>query len=165
MASSSVTVSIGREQRQPSAFSERGLRSEVKALVAQVQDLYRADGIPWVVGYSGGKDSTATLQLVWSALRSLPQKQRHKPVYVITNDTLVENPAVAAWVHRSHDAMTSAADVQKLPITTHLLSPEVPETFWVNRPGLPRAEQTIPMVHRADEDQPHHPVHTVGSPK
>ena len=135
MANSSVTVSIGRGQRQLSAFFERGLRTEVDALVGQVRDLYRADGIPWVVGYSGGKDSTATLQLIWSALLSLPQKQRHKPVYVITNDTLVENPAVAAWVHRSHDAMKSAADAQELPITTHLLSPEVSETFWVNLIG------------------------------
>ncbi len=135
MAHSSVTVSIGREQRKASAFSERGLHTEVEALVGQVRELYRADGIPWVVGYSGGKDSTATLQLVWSALLSLPQKQRSKPVYVITNDTLVENPAVAAWVHRSHDAMKSAAAAQKLPITTHLLSPEVSETFWVNLIG------------------------------
>ena len=118
-----------------SAFTERGLRSEVEAIIRQVQDLYLADGIPWVVGYSGGKDSTATLQLIWSALRSLPQKQRAKPVYVITNDTLVENPAVAAWVQRSHDAMNSAAGAQNLPITTHLLSPEVSERFWVNLIG------------------------------
>ena len=56
-------------------------------------------------------------------------------MYVITNDTLVENPAVAAWVHRSHEAMRSAAAAQSLPITTHLLSPEVSETFWVNLIG------------------------------
>ena len=134
MADTAVNVKIVRAPGL-SAFAERGLRREVEALIGQVQDLYRADGIPWVVGYSGGKDSTATLQLIWSALAALPASELVKPVYVITNDTLVENPAVAAWVHRSHEAMRSAAAAQSLPITTHLLSPEVSETFWVNLIG------------------------------
>ena len=135
MADSGVAVKIGSARSRASAFAERGLRAEVKDLVGQVQDLYRADGIPWVVGYSGGKDSTATLQLVWSALRALPLGERNKPVFVITNDTLVENPAVAAWVHRSHEVIENAAADQGLPISTHLLSPDVAETFWVNLIG------------------------------
>lgn len=135
MTDTSVELRTGPQQQNGSAFSKRGLRTEVAALVEQVKVLYRADGIPWVIGYSGGKDSTATLQLVWSALRELPPDERTKQVYVITNDTLVENPTVAAWVHRSHDAMRSAAADQQLPITTHLLSPTVSETFWVNLIG------------------------------
>ena len=135
MADSTVKVRIGSGPSNASAFTEHGLRSEIEGLVGQVQNLYRADGIPWVVGYSGGKDSTATLQLVWTALRSLPAEELHKQVYVITNDTLVENPAVAAWVHRSHQAMAQAAADQRLPISTHLLSPEVGERFWVNLIG------------------------------
>ena len=123
MADSTVKVRIESRPSNRSAFAERGLQTELEALTAQVQDLYCADEIPWVVGYSGGKDSTATLQLVWTALSSLPPEHRHKHVYVITNDTLVENPAVAAWVHRSHHAMDKAADDQSLPISTHMLSP------------------------------------------
>ena len=38
-----------------------------------IRNLYLADDIPWVIGYSGGKDSTATLQLVWIALEELPK--------------------------------------------------------------------------------------------
>ena len=135
MANSTVKVRIGSGPSNASAFTEHGLRTEIESLICQVQDLYRADGIPWVVGYSGGKDSTATLQLVWTALSSLPPEEHHKQVYVITNDTLVENPAVVAWVHRSHQAMEQAATNQGLPISTHLLSPEVAETFWVNLIG------------------------------
>lgn len=37
----------------------------VDGLMETVRNLYLADDIPWVIGYSGGKDSTATLQLVW----------------------------------------------------------------------------------------------------
>ncbi len=135
MADSTVRVEIGSGPSNGSAFTEHGLFTEIESLIVQVQDLYLADGIPWVVGYSGGKDSTATLQLVWTALGSLPPGERQKHVYVITNDTLVENPAVAAWVHRSHQAMEQAAADQGLPISTHMLSPEVSERFWVNLIG------------------------------
>ena len=135
MADTAVKVKIGRAQPTASAFAEHGLRIEVEALIGRVQDLYRADGIPWVVGYSGGKDSTATLQLVWSALRAMPPHELTKAVHVITNDTLVENPAVSAWVKRSHEAISNAAADQDLPISTHLLSPEISERFWVNLIG------------------------------
>ena len=116
-------------------MAARGLPAEVQDRVEELQALYRADGIPWVVGYSGGKDSTATLQAVWTALLGLPESDRTKPVYVITNDTLVENPAVSAWVLRSHEAMRSAAATQGVPVSTHILSPETSETFWVNLIG------------------------------
>ena len=94
---------------RPSAFAELGLAKTVQALAAEVRELYLADAVPWVVGYSGGKDSTAVLQLVWLALRELPPEQRQKPVHVISTDTLVEQPLVAAWVDASLARMTGAA--------------------------------------------------------
>lgn len=39
-------------------------KDKVDGLMETIRDLYLADDIPWVVGYSGGKDSTATLQLI-----------------------------------------------------------------------------------------------------
>jgi len=91
--------------------------------------------VPWVIGYSGGKDSTAILQLIWRALASLAPGQRKKPVHVISTDTLVENPIVAAWVNGSLKRMDSAARDQKLPIRPHRLTPPVEDTFWVNLIG------------------------------
>ena len=90
---------------RPSAFAERGLAKTVEALCDEIRELYLADAIPWVVGYSGGKDSSATLQLVWLAIRDLPAEQRTKPIHVISTDTLVEQPLVAAWVDTSLDRM------------------------------------------------------------
>ena len=87
------------------------------------------------MGYSGGKDSTATLQLVWSALSKVSKKQRKKPVYVISTDTLVENPIVALWVTKSLEKMSNEAECQSLPITSHRLTPEISNTFWVNLIG------------------------------
>jgi DNA sulfur modification protein DndC len=121
--------------RPRSAFDDLGFAGTVDALVAQTQELYLADGVPWVVGYSGGKDSTATLQIVWMALAGLAPEQRSKPVHVISTDTLVENPVVAAWVTHSLDVMAEAAEAQGLPLTPHRLTPAVTDTFWVNLIG------------------------------
>ena len=110
-----------------------GLRPDeaVEALLAEIRELYLADQVPWVIGYSGGKDSTLVLVLVWLALASLPAEQRTKQVHVISTDTLVENPLVSAWVGRSLDAMREAAREQQLPIEVHRLTPKVEDSFWV----------------------------------
>ncbi len=118
-----------------SAFAQDGLKAVLKRLRSEIAELYLSDEIPWVVGYSGGKDSTATLQLVWLALAELEPEQLRKPVYVISTDTLVENPIVAAWVKRSLEHMHTKAAEAGLPLTTHRLTPEVQDTFWVNLIG------------------------------
>ncbi|MEA3503138.1 MAG: DNA phosphorothioation system sulfurtransferase DndC, partial [Actinomycetota bacterium] len=117
-----------------SAF-ENGMSSAIERLSDEVRSLYLEDEIPWVVGYSGGKDSTATLQLVWLALAELPESQRTKDVYVITTDTLVENPIVGQWVNHSLDTIQRAAEHQALPITPHRLTPKTSDSFWVNLIG------------------------------
>lgn len=118
-----------------SAFQELGLNAAIERLSDEVRSLYLSDDIPWVVGYSGGKDSTATLQLVWNAIGGLPNAQRTKPVFVITTDTLVENPIVAQWVNHSLSTMNDAAESAELPITPHRLTPNVKDSFWVNLIG------------------------------
>jgi DNA sulfur modification protein DndC len=111
------------------------LIEDIKALIIEIQQLYCHDEIPWIIGYSGGKDSTATLQLVWQAIQQLPSDRRTKQIHVITTDTRVENPIVAAWVKRSISNMQAASDEQGLPITANLLFPDVKDTFWVNLIG------------------------------
>lgn len=118
-----------------SAFEDRGFKAAVADVIAEAKALYLADDIPWVVGYSGGKDSTAVLQLVWTMLRELAPSERHKPVHVISTDTLVENPVVARWVTTSLETMERAATAQALPIEPHRLTPDVASTFWVNLIG------------------------------
>lgn len=118
-----------------SAFDTLGFEATVDRVVSDVANLYVSDGAPWVVGYSGGKDSTAALSLVWLALRQLPPEQRKKPVHVITTDTLVENPVVAAWVNNSLARVKDAATAEGLPIGPHRLTPDIRDTYWVNLIG------------------------------
>lgn len=118
-----------------SIFSDLGLSNTIDKAKKSLQSLYASDDTPWVIGYSGGKDSTAVVQLVWLALEDLPEESRRKPVYVITTDTLVENPIVASWVTHSLDVMGEKAANSKIPIKPHLIQPDVAETFWVNLIG------------------------------
>lgn len=111
------------------------LAVRMNLLTKQIQDYYLLDSIPWVIGYSGGKDSTAVLQLVWYALKKLRPEQRHKPIHVITTDTMVENPVVSAWVKSSHDRMDRARTEAAMPIRPHMLYPDLAQTFWVNLIG------------------------------
>lgn len=118
-----------------SAFSTAGFQPAIAALKEEIREMYRADDVPWIIGYSGGKDSTATLQLVWLAIQELPAEERHKTIHVISTDTLVENPVVAAWVNNSLATMTSAAQKQELPFLPHRLTPKTDNSFWVNLIG------------------------------
>ena len=115
-----------------SAFKEIGFTKTINGVLKATQELYLSDEIPWVVGYSGGKDSTAVLQLVWLALAKLPKEKHIKPVHVISTDTLVENPVVALWVEASLKKINQSAAAQNLPIQAHRLTPAVENRFWVN---------------------------------
>ena len=128
-------VMIHTKQSHNSSFFEAGFKNTISALLAEIVELYDSDNIPWVVGYSGGKDSTAVLQLVWIALQKLPEDKLTKPIYVISTDTLVENPIVSLWVSKSLEKMSEEAGRIGLPLTAHKLTPSPDNTFWVNLIG------------------------------
>lgn len=111
-------------------------KQEVDNVIEIIQELYLSDKIPWICGYSGGKDSTAVVQLVWNALKQLPEEQRkHKVVHIISTDTLVESPVVASWAENSLQKMRIQAEKDKLPIIPHRLTPKISNTYWVNLIG------------------------------
>ena len=101
----------------------------VDGLMETVRNLYLADDIPWVIGYSGGKDSTATLQLVWLSLLDLPIEKRKKTVHIINTDTMVESPVIEKWVTKSLAIMEESAKRDQLPFITHRLTPDLNNTF------------------------------------
>ena len=108
----------------------------VNDAIERIKSLYISDPIPWVLGYSGGKDSTATLQLVWEALEQLKTEGKAtKEVNVICSDTLVENPLVAMWVEKSLKSINQTAIDKGLPISAHKLTPKLQDRFWANLIG------------------------------
>lgn len=107
----------------------------IDGLIVTIQNLYLADEIPWMIGYSGGKDSTAAVQLVWLAIEKLPREQRTKKIHVMNTDTLVESPVVSKWVEKSLKQMKALAEEKDLPFVPERLIPDYNNTFWVNLIG------------------------------
>ena len=114
---------------------ERITGERIQALLQKIREVYLSDGRPWVIGYSGGKDSSCVLQLTWYALRGLPEEQRTKPIYVITSDTLVETPAVVNQLVETLKQIGDKATAEKMPISVHKVIPAIRDTFWVNMIG------------------------------
>ncbi|QYX30112.1 DNA phosphorothioation system sulfurtransferase DndC [Sphaerospermopsis torques-reginae] len=130
-----MTIAQTPDSKTPQNRTVAELVDYIQVLTTEIQELYCLDAIPWVVGYSGGKDSTATLQLIWNAISGLPPEKRTKTIHVITTDTGVENPYVSAWVRNSLKQMEIAAQEQKMPMTPHLLQPETKQTYWAGLIG------------------------------
>jgi len=104
-------------------------------LVSEIQTLYLSDSRPWILGFSGGKDSTTILSLVYSALLSIPKEKLLKHVYIVSSDTLVETPVVVDMITTVLETINNQALSSDLPITAHLVSPKPDQTFWVNLLG------------------------------
>jgi DNA sulfur modification protein DndC len=90
---------------------------------------------PWILGFSGGKDSTMLLQLVWYTLKSIPKELRQRYIYVVCNNTLVENPLILDYTEKVLERIASAAKEQSMPIVVHRTTPKLEDTFWVNLIG------------------------------
>lgn len=103
--------------------------------VAEVQRIYCSDTRPWIIGYSGGKDSSAVITLVYLALLGLKPEDRKKHVFLVCSDTLVETPVVVDLILESMQLIEKGAKRDGLPITQHAVTPKVSETFWVNLLG------------------------------
>ena len=114
-----------------SIFDQQG----VDRIYSEIREVYRQDHRPWVVGFSGGKDSTTALQLVWYALRGLPESERSKPVFVISSDTLVETPAIVDYLNQTLERINETAKSSRMPFQAHKVRPLASDTFWVNLVG------------------------------
>jgi len=110
-------------------------QQHIAEVYEEIRTLYLNDDRPWIIGFSGGKDSTTVVQLVWNALLQLPASQRNKKIFVISSDTLVESPPISRLITENHTQINRAAKEQNLPIKAIKLSPRIEDTFWVNLIG------------------------------
>lgn len=102
----------------------------------EIRAVYLNDSRPWILGFSGGKDSTCMVQLVWKALSKLPAEKLEKKIYIVSSDTLVESPQIVERITSSLEKMERASKKSRLPISTNLLRPPITDTFWVRILGL-----------------------------
>src|SRR5262245_10763852 len=104
---------------EPLVLNPNSVETLWEAVVQGIRIEYLAENqrYPWIVGFSGGKDSTVVAQGVFEALQSVPPSSRTRPVHIVSNDTLVESPLVIALLDDVTKRIEQAARNLELPIT------------------------------------------------
>lgn len=103
---------------------------EFEQIKQEMALVYLHDRRPWMIGFSGGKDSTLLCQLAFEMLEALPQEKRWKPIYIVTSDTMVENPIVRNYMHKMSAAINTASEEKHLNVQAHMIYPDIHQTFW-----------------------------------
>lgn len=112
------------------------LPERLRAIRRDIRDEYlQPHAKPWILGFSGGKDSTLLLQLVTETLLAIAPDDRRRPVFVLSNDTLVESPVYQSAVLRTLDRVAEGTKALRLPIEVVKTHPEDDSSFWVNLLG------------------------------
>ncbi len=113
------------------------LPNRISEIVDELTDQYLEDdryNRPWIIGFSGGKDSTVLLTLVWLALQKIREESEsqtlNRQIYVVCNDTMVENPIIEEYTTNVLQTIQKSAREQKLPITVKKTTPQIEDTFW-----------------------------------
>ena len=94
--------------------------------------VYQSDSRPWIIGYSGGKDSTVVVHLAYEMLHRLDPKDRKKDVYIVSSDTLVENPLIKIYLDEMLQKLREAAEKDRLPLHVVKVTPRPDNSFWAN---------------------------------
>lgn len=112
--------------------------SRITDIIEDIKEQYleQDNNIPWIIGFSGGKDSTTVLTLVWRALISVREQYGptalSRPVFVVNNDTLVENPIITDYILEVLDYIKKGAIKQELPIKVQVTLPKLEDSFWIS---------------------------------
>ena len=106
--------------------------NSIQDLLNEIQYVYQSDQRPWIIGYSGGKDSTTVVQLVYQMLLNLPPNERTKNVYIISSDTMIENPLIKIYLNKMNHMLGEMAQRDQLPIRSCMVTPEASNSFWAN---------------------------------
>lgn len=104
----------------------------LEELIDEIKYVYQSDNRPWVIGYSGGKDSTAVVELVYMMLKSLSDSECTKNVYIVSSDTLIENPLIKIYLNKMNNLLGEAAKEDHLPIKSCMVTPLANNSFWAN---------------------------------
>ena len=101
-----------------------------KDIIEEMTYVYKHDNRPWLIGYSGGKDSSMLVSLVIDMIMKLPAEERTKKVYIVTSDTGVENPIVKRYMHTSSEKINEFSKKNNANIQAEMIYPDVAQSFW-----------------------------------
>lgn len=111
-------------------------RGKIKEIENNIKRHYLSpDEKPWIVGFSGGKDSTCLLQMVFHILANIPPKKRRRFIYVLSSDTLIESPNISRYLFKTIEQIEKSAHSLNLPIQTEVVKPNPNDTFFIKLIG------------------------------
>lgn len=96
------------------------LLEKIKAITQEIQEQYLRDDTPWVLGYSGGKDSTAVLQNTPSRLNcELPLPPRFRITARMKNGQYIDQFRINfkndhVWKSPEHGFVLAGAHLREL---------------------------------------------------
>ncbi len=96
----------------------------------RIREMYLKDSVPFMIGFSSGKDSSLVLQLVMEMLQDLKPNQRHKVVHVISANTKVETYQMTSFLKKNLSLIKQKC--QELNMQIHLVLPSKKNTFAYN---------------------------------
>jgi len=117
-----------------------GFSNYINDLKSEIQGAYLENDAPWIICFSGGKDSTALLQLVFYALAELEAEDLTKEIHVLSNDTLVENPSIIKHVDEQLERVRLYGQEKLYKHNPSLFfvekrQPQIEDRFWFNLIG------------------------------
>lgn len=104
--------------------------SEFEAIIEEMTYVYKHDDRPWLIGYSGGKDSSLLVSLVIEVVSRLPEYLRKKKIFIVSSDTGVENPIVQKYMHSSSAKINEFSKKTNANIRADVIYPDVMQSFW-----------------------------------
>ena len=99
-------------------------------IIDEMEYVYKHDNRPWLIGYSGGKDSSMLVSLVVEMVMHLPKEERTKKIFILTSDTGVENPVVKKYMHSSSQKINEFSKKHAANIVADIVYPDVDQSFW-----------------------------------
>ncbi len=96
-----------------------------------LKEQYLADDRPWVVTFSGGKDSSTVLHLTVEVIQELKKENKDtKTVYIVSSDTRVEMPVIDKYFHKKIDELRKFINKHQLNMQVAVVSPESKDSYW-----------------------------------
>lgn len=99
-------------------------------IIEEMTYVYKHDERPWLIGYSGGKDSSMLVSLVVDVVMRLPENERKKKIFIVTSDTGVENPIVKNYMHLSSAKINEFSSKYNANIKADIIYPDIAQSFW-----------------------------------
>jgi DNA sulfur modification protein DndC len=96
--------------------------------LAEIRKELRNHPEPWVVGFSGGKDSSCVVKLIYLALLGAPD--RRNSVTILYCDTGVEIPLVRTFVWQTLTGLSIEAKKNGVPLECNVASPPLRDRFF-----------------------------------